>query len=126
MKYFPILFVFITACEHPASPKIVTPAPVIIREVIYDTLETEAHAFRVKYTLPSEYEICRDTARGGWVVKYQFANLHDPAYLYECWIGITIMWLEPDATLFKRPSDAVACIKRHYATVLADRASHHK
>lgn len=90
--------------------------------VVYDTLESQATKYRVKYNIPPDYELIYDSTAKEYYVRYIFGNVDMTAYLqYYPDLGVTTICLTlPYATKFKKPSEAVVAIMKHHVDVVAD------
>lgn len=117
-----LLSLFIFSCNE--QPTITTKTNTV---VIYDTLETQEHRFRIKYNLPPEYSIICDSTSKEYIVAFWFGDLQENVYLQDTNFGIVMFYYEQSfADKFKSPKDCIPLIKKHWASILADRASHKK
>lgn len=114
-----ILFFFailLTGCTQPVITKTV---------IIFDTLETQQHRDRIRYQLPEGYNIVKDTASGKYMAAYWLNDQY--VYLKDYQLTVLFFYNGPQyADKFDKPSQVVPLIQKHWAEILADRATHTK
>jgi hypothetical protein len=130
MKIF-LFLVFLCAgmgCRDKATPTMPR-VDNITTLIIYDTLPSTTDRFRSLYKVPPDYRVFYDSASQTYCAAYHSSNeILGDEYLKDegPMIGI-LMFYEPQyATHYRHAKDIALLIRRHWAEIEADRASHQK
>jgi len=96
--------------------------------VIYDTVTDATNALLRQYNLPENYRLEYDSSRKGWLAIWHWDNCDMDGFLCEESFSfmsyVMIYQTRQYGEAFRSPKAAIRVIKKHWASILADRAAH--